>query len=814
MKAFVYITLVPMALLFAQVDAELRPRQPVEQELLGGGKYSYRISLKAGEYLQVGVEQKGIDVNLHLFDPSGAELFVQDQYDGTHGTEPLFVLAEKSGEYRLEVRSDYRQAAAGRYRAAIVALHEPTALDRVRVAAAKALAEAAELRKKGTPDLLRRAGEKYKVALDLWEEAGDTERQAVALLLLGATYNSLYDRKTALEYCERALVLRRQLGDDSGEAEVLDFIGSVHYALSDPKKALSYHQRALALGEKILDPARQASALNSMGAAYNQLGEKQKAIDFYRRALPLYRVAGNSQQEAVGWSGLGLAYEGLGAVQKSIQALLKSLDLRREAKDRRGEARSLSNIAFTYSGIGDYERALEYDRQALRIRRELEDVRDQAISLNNMGAVYFQLGEMGKAMEYREAALLLARAARDRQLEASTLSNIGTVHFEQRHTEAALEYFQKAAEVWKTVGERSGEAATLKNIAGVHLRMGNLREARDYANQALSLSRAVSSRQLQIATLRQMADIDRQEGKLGDARARMEEALGVIETLRKSASSPGLRSSFFASVQPVFEEYVDLLMQSHKAEPSRGYDRTALEVVERSRARSLMELLGNASREVRRGVESSLLERESKLQQRTGRLAARGEKSALDALWIELGEVEERIAAESAESAAAVTEPLRVAEIQEKLLDADTLLLEYALGRDRSFLWAVTPAKLISFELPKRAEIEEEAGRLIEIVARHKGESEYREVAASLSRKLLEPVRGQLAGKRLVLVVTGKLQYLPFGALPAPGEEVPLVVKNDAGSASEGPGGAPAGAAGGRDTGGSGVRGDRRKTAR
>ena len=56
-------------------------------------------------------------------------------------------------------------------------------------------------------------------------------------------------------------------------------------------------------------------------------------------------------------------------------------------------------------------------------------------------------------------------------------------------------------------------------------------------------------------------------------------------------------------------------------------------------------------------------------------------------------------------------QPLAIAAIQE-LLDDRTLLLEYALGDERSYLWVVTRSSLTSRELPKRADVEG-AARLV-----------------------------------------------------------------------------------------------------
>ena len=129
-------------------------------------------------------------------------------------------------------------------------------------------------------------------------------------------------------------------------------------------------------------------------------------------------------------------------------------------------------------------------------------------------------------------------------------------------------------------------------------------------------------------------------------------------------------------------------------------------------------------------------------------------------------------------------QPLSVAEIQRQVLDADTLLLEYALGPDHSYLWAVTPDSVSSYQLPPRAEIEAAARRVYELLTARQprpGETDaqrqarikeadaaYPVEAAALSRILLSPAASQLGAKRLLVVAPGMLEYLPFAVLPIP----------------------------------------------
>jgi CHAT domain-containing protein len=61
-------------------------------------------------------------------------------------------------------------------------------------------------------------------------------------------------------------------------------------------------------------------------------------------------------------------------------------------------------------------------------------------------------------------------------------------------------------------------------------------------------------------------------------------------------------------------------------------------------------------------------------------------------------------------------------------------------------------------------------------------DAEYWQEASRLSEMLLGPVAKRMAGKRILVVADGALQYLPFAALPVPGgrgEPVPMVVEHE-----------------------------------
>ncbi|HYN26307.1 MAG TPA: CHAT domain-containing protein [Pyrinomonadaceae bacterium] len=317
-----------------------------------------------------------------------------------------------------------------------------------------------------------------------------------------------------------------------------------------------------------------------------------------------------------------------------------------------------------------------------------------------------------------------------------------------------------------------------------------------------------------------IARLKRDRGNLTEARTYMDTALSIIESIRTKVASQELRASFLASVKHCYELYTDLLMHMHQQQPNVGYDALALQISERARARSLLELLAESRAQIRQGVDPLLLEREHNLQlllnakaERQMRLLsgaptaeqAQAAAKEIAALTTEYQQVEAQIRQNSPRYAALTQpQPLSLREIQTQVLDSETLLLEYSLGEHQSYVWAVTPTSLHSYELPERTEIETAARRVYELLtARNRrldgetaearrarvaqADAAYPEAAAALSKMLLGPVASQLGKKRLLIVSDGALQYVPFAALPEPattaiarpGAQPPLIVGHE-----------------------------------
>jgi CHAT domain-containing protein len=749
--------------------------KPIERELAGGQSHTYRIALAKGQFLRVVVDQRGADVLVTLSDPAGKKLTEMDGLIGSRGPETVVALAESAGDYLLEVRSLKNDPSlSGRYEARIEALRPATERDRASAAARRVSDEAAQVFSQPSQDI-RTAFEKFEESRRLWEAAGEPSEQARSLLGAAQLYNFTGDYQRAIEFARRASQLALSAGDREMEVLALILMSDIHHSQGDYDQAMDLGSRALKYAEATDNKEVRIVLLRITGQILAERGQAQQALDRFNEALRLSRAVRDAAGEALSLGHIGGVYYSLGDYEKALFYHNQVIPFDREADPYRGLATTLSNIAAVQNAMGERQKAIENLNQALALSRSAQDPRIESVILNSLGVLYLLTGEKQKALDHASQALETATKSGDRSTEAVTLNNLGRIYGAAGDRAKALDHLRRALALWSTLGEKTYEAVSLATVA----------------------------------------DIERQHGNLPEALAHIERALAIVENLRANVVSQDLRSSYFASVQDYHLLHVDVLMQLHRGQPTRGYAAAALQSAERARARSLLELLVESGADIRQGVDPTLLERERSFQRKLN-LKARQQmldgggndalKAEIEALRVELQTVLAEITRSSPRySALTQPTPLALREIQTQVLDDDTLLLEYSLGTERSYLWAVTSTSLTSYELPKREEIEKAAGRFYELITvtprqaalappgkRETGETTQQQdgtqltkEAAHLSRILLAPVAPLLGKKRLLIVGDGALQYIPFAALPTPTGGVgraattPLIVEHE-----------------------------------
>ncbi len=312
------------------------------------------------------------------------------------------------------------------------------------------------------------------------------------------------------------------------------------------------------------------------------------------------------------------------------------------------------------------------------------------------------------------------------------------------------------------------------------------------------------------------------------------EALQIIETLRQgTVRADESRTTFLATTKDVFDEASTALAElalSPGAAAAGGalegqslaYAAEAFRVVEQGRARSLLDMLSEMGGAPTEGVPAELLkrkianlDRQHEIAQDLSGVSLTGEppkdsvdklEDELEKLSTEYDSIENDIRrANPRYGALTAAQPLTLAEVQQQVLDDGTILAEYSLGRESSYLWVVSKTGVSLIRLPGREEVEKRAAAfrdqivpqslrrsIVELAGGTRGiggggsderglgvgnaavapqaVAAYAAAAHALYQTVLAPAAPLVGSNRLLVVADGALNYVPFEALvTAPG---------------------------------------------
>ena len=731
----------------------------------------------------------------------------------------------------------------------------------------QAFYEAERLRAEWTESSIRAAIQKYAEAINNWSAATHTHEVLDALESSADAQFTLSDYKQALHYYQKALALSQTAGDrtakataltgigsvyahtgrddqalaqfklaaagfegaaaEAGNAEslraealALCYMGEVYYSRGDLNQAQELSVRALTLWTEAGDRSGQAQARLNSGHAYVDSGDTEKASEQFEQALSLWRDVGDRRGEALALTATGGIHSFHGRKYRALEVLQQALAMFRLIGDRHGEALGHNGVARSYEELNELELALDNYSQAVDLFHQNNNTEYEAVTRYCIGRIYRWMNQPDAALRHYEESIALSRQVNKRRMEAYALMDIATLHVSQNEPDRALSQFAKVMRFYRAIGDRRSQAKVLNSIGDIRYNAGDGRRALWYYGRALPLYQKAKDSNGEAATFYNLARAARASGDNEVALRNIQPALQIIDSLRVQIASPAFRSSYFGSVRKYYGFYIDLLMQLHKERPAEGFAALAFQASENARARVLLETLTESQADLRQGVSPELLQRERSLQQLLStkslylsrllsKREAGGESDAvaseLRQLTAEYQELQARIRAESPRYAGVTQQqPLSVQDIQQQLGGNDTLLLEYALGDERSYLWAVSAEGFESAELEGRATLEKAADdiyTLLRAYAPLRGETEearqariaeadgrYWERAAQLSQLLFGRLAEKLGNKRLLIVADGALQYIPFEALPVPlpanapagrGDPRPMVLEHE-----------------------------------
>ncbi|MFL6331834.1 MAG: CHAT domain-containing tetratricopeptide repeat protein [Pyrinomonadaceae bacterium] len=611
----------------------------------------------------------------------------------------------------------------------------------------------------------------------------------------------------ALIHLENALKAFKQSGDRSGEASTHDLLGELYeqqgrYDLAQEHYTVA--QNLYAVGTKSATPSAppvgglpggRVSAAGSEGAtAASDLSAEESA---YNARLMLAKI-GNMLYRRGAYADARTVFTQMNVTKPDTSAM--------------GKAKRAKGIFGALGGaIGSDDKSIRVGAPSLggllTLRDQLNFYRTSILYAGHelgLGRVDYQEGQFAEARQHFENVLDatggdlpgIGKLGQTRRFRAAARTSLGDVAFRQGNFKEAEELYEKAAK-----GARDDKRDDLVWPALRGEGRALLRQAEAERDRKKS---------------------DRLRDRALDA---YREAVAAVEKIRQGGvRADESRTTFLATTAEVFEEAAAASAEAALAtQPSAAsgvplegqalaYASEALSTVERGRARSLLDLLNESGAEITEGVPEDLLREKRENQSRQAEIAAeltgvelggREKKkkpeeleNELDELQDRLDSIENRIRTKSpryAQLTAAHT--LTLEEVRGQVLDEETALLEYSLGEERSYLFAVTRGGVSVARLPGR----EEVGRLVvnfrqqlipnatrrsvtDLVAaavdpqrglkvaagpevNAAAVKAYADAAQALYRAVVEPAAPLYGRSRLLVVADGALNYIPFHAL-------------------------------------------------
>ncbi len=626
----------------------------------------------------------------------------------------------------------------------------------------------------------------FREGLNISRESGNIPVELEALNGLGVIYRLTQQYPDALQCLREGLKISRERDYSRDEGRTAGNIGDVYLETAQYDSALACYEIALQTAQENKDRLVEANCLGSLASACFYRGDFSNSLIYGEKALEIYRELQDRGGEANELINFGTIYLVAGDYTKAIRFFNRGLSIAREIGEKDKQQIALGNLGSIYLLLGEPEPAREHLEPALEIAREMDNKIGVAINTASLGSVALFSGDTLAALQHFREALPVFTAISDRNNEAITCANIGTIYSQQGNHREALQFIERAVAINREIGNRLGEANSYNDLAAVHLRQKNYPQALEFYQKALASGEELSAVEMVWKAQYGLARVYEQEGRGKEAENHYRQAIQTVEDVRSQLATPEHKSGFFEEKVEIYAGLVGLLYRQYRKEGDLRSLEAAFQYAERSKARALIEMLAESGVDATQGVDSLLLERREEIFRRIGEIQTRLISENLTGkahkrLREQLRAEEENLQSLSLEikqqnpayADLQYPDPLPARSAQRMLRNRDEILLEFSLGRENSYLWAISSEALAMYQLPSEKEI---AGKVKRYLAMIGGNSppaiSHTDLGYELWAMLLSPAAALLQGKKnLHVIPDGILHYLPFEALVAEEQE-------------------------------------------
>jgi CHAT domain-containing protein len=444
--------------------------------------------------------------------------------------------------------------------------------------------------------------QKYRDAIAIWQDAivdfaqrRDVVGQAGALNHLSLAYQALGQWQQAKNAIDESLRLLKSSPTKEIKvlAQALNIQGYLQSRTGQTQAALESWQQA---------EATYREAGDKVGIFGSQINQAQalQSLGLYRRANNLLtdlhknlKSQADSQLKVKGLKSLGVIRQLTGSLPESKKILEESLAIAQRLKD----TASIGEILFS---LGNVERDLQQPQKALSYYQQA--AKAAAGSSVELEAQLNQLSLYAKLKHYEAAIALLAPIeAKIAKLTPSRTSINAGVNFAESLTKlAALQpegekatfpHYQTAAAILargiaqaQSLGDLRGEANALTQLGKIYEQKQQNSDALKLTQKALQIAQQIEASDIAARAAWQWGRLLERQGNRPKAIAAYEFAFNELQLLRRDlvAINPEVQLSFTETVEPVYREYVALLLSSKVSQENLKKAREIIEALQQA----------------------------------------------------------------------------------------------------------------------------------------------------------------------------------------------------------------------------------------
>ncbi|MGA8531553.1 MAG: CHAT domain-containing protein [Acidobacteriaceae bacterium] len=688
---------------------------PVEREIPPGTRLRFTAGVAAGTTVVLTVTETQQTLNVTWTDGSGRGHIPRTNLAGK-GAQIRFTLPGSSSPQSFVAAAVSRKKTAT-VRIVASAPHPENAKDKLAGQGEEVLAEADSLWAKHDPSNAKAVIAAYDRAIDLFEQLQDTARLRRALVWKAVCLAfTAGDAQQALPIALRAVRLA-DAGDPVEQASAWKTAGFIQTDLADYSAGWQDYANALRLFAETGDLFNQEIMLENRGKLLQMTGDLEGSLEDANRAIGIAREL----QDDVGVlhieDEIGSIDLLQGKMQAAFEAYSQVLQLQRiDASDVMiGFAET--DLASLYQQLGATAQSQDMQARAEGFWAQHPYLLGQLTTMIQRAKLQGDAGQLSESFATYIRSLQLAESAGMKREKVFILLGLGTTCSRQGKLSDARSYFAQAKQLASEIHEADALAQIATAAGDLEIAAGNLPAARGDYQTALTVARESFDHPDLISALGGLAHAEFKSGEDLSALKNIEEALDGIESVRDSTPPNSLRTGYFSSWHSYYALAIDILMHLQEQHPGNGYDRQALAIAERGRARFLLDQIEASGSPDSKGVDRELRARHAESLRRIhlaeSSLAAlraehphSAEAARLESEVARLMEQEDRLEAEMSRSTAALPGAADLFRSSGQLigklqpsLSPRTAALEYWTNEDASYLWVVTADSLHAYRL-------------------------------------------------------------------------------------------------------------------